>query len=94
VGFDTIHTTANPEYVNFKLHKRYGNEPTFIGNLSPQDLADKEPDFIKLYSKKLIKTLGTGRGYIFNSGHSINPSVKLENFLAIVRTREEEIYPL
>lgn len=98
VGFDAIHpiepTTANPKYDIFKLHERYGNDVTFIGNVSPQDLADKDPIFIKEYSKKLIRALGPGGGYIFSSGHSINPSVKLENFLAMVSTREEEgIYP-
>jgi len=86
-GISAIHpiepTTANPEYDIFKLHRKYGEKLTFMGNVSPQSLADKGPDFIKEYTKKLIKNLGPGGGYVLSSGHSINPAVKLENFLAM-----------
>ncbi|MHA1723817.1 MAG: uroporphyrinogen decarboxylase family protein, partial [Promethearchaeota archaeon] len=86
-GIDAIHplepTTANPEYDIFKLHEKYGDHLTFVGNVSPQDLADKTPSEIYDYTKKLIKELAPGGGYILSSGHSINPAVKLENFLAM-----------
>ena len=86
-GIDAIHplepTTSNPEYDIFKLHKKYGDKITFMGNVSPQDLADKDTEYIKNYTKKLIKTLAPEGGYILSSGHSINPSVKLDNFLAM-----------
>lgn len=84
---DAIHpiepTTANPEYDIFKLHEKYGDKITFIGNISPQDLADKPPDYIRDRTKKLIKELAPGGGYVLSSGHSINPAVKLENFLVM-----------
>ncbi len=93
IGVDAIHpiepTTANPEYDIFKLHKQYGDKLTFIGNVSPQDLFDKDPQYIRDYTKNLIKTLGPNGGYILSSGHSINPAVKLENFLAMYNTLEE-----
>ncbi len=89
-GIDGLHpiepTTANPDYNIFKLHEKYRDKITLIGNVSPQDLADKTPDFIQEYTKKLIKELAPGGGYILSSGHSINPSVKLENFLAMHNT--------
>jgi uroporphyrinogen decarboxylase len=89
-GVDLIHpiepTTANPDYDIFKLHQKYGDKITFVGNLSPQDLADKSPKVIETYVKKLIKTLAPGGGYILSSGHSINPAVKLENFLIMGET--------
>lgn len=86
-GFAGVHpiepTTANPDFDIFKLNEKYGDKIAFIGNVSPQDLADKSPEYIKEASLKLIKELGPNGGYIFSSGHSINPAVKLENFLAM-----------
>ncbi len=89
-GIDAIHpiepTTANPDYNIFKLHEKYGDKITFMGNVSPQDLAYKNSEYIQEYTKKLIKELAPGGGYILSSGHSINPSVKLENYLAMHNT--------
>ncbi|MHA1147411.1 MAG: uroporphyrinogen decarboxylase family protein [Promethearchaeota archaeon] len=86
-SFDAIHpiepTTANPEYNILNLKEKYGDKITLIGNISPQDLADKGVKYIEDYSKKLIKEVAPNGGYIFSSGHSINPAVKLENFLAM-----------
>lgn len=92
-GVDAIHpfepTTSNPDYDIFKLHEKYGDKVAFAGNVSPQDLADREPEFVQSYVKKLIKELAPGGGYILSSGHSINPAVKLENFLAMHETLKE-----
>jgi len=89
-GIDAIHpiepTTANPKYDIFKLYEKYGDKITFMGNVSPQDLAEKDTEFIKNYTKRLIKELAPGGGYILSSGHSINPAVKLENLLAMHET--------
>jgi len=86
-GIDAFHpiepTTANPDYDIFKLNEKYGDKITLIGNVSPQALATESPEFIRNYSKKLIKEVAPGGGYIFSSGHSINPEVTLENFLAM-----------
>jgi len=93
IGIDAIHpiepTTANPDYNIFKLYEKYRDKITFIGNVSPQDLAEKTPEFIQDYTKKLIKELAPGGGYMLSSGHSINPAVKLENFLAMHKTLEK-----
>ncbi len=89
-GVDLIHpiepTTANPDYNIFKLHQKYGDRITFVGNVSPQDLADQSPKVIEKYVKKLIKNLAPGGGFILSSGHSINPAIKLENFLVMHET--------
>ncbi|MBD3197730.1 MAG: hypothetical protein GF317_21945 [Candidatus Lokiarchaeota archaeon] len=89
-GIDAIHpvepTTANPLYDIFQLYEKYKNEITFIGNVSPQDLADKDPQYIEDYTQKLIKHLAPGGGFILSSGHSINPSVKLGNYLKMHET--------
>ncbi len=98
-GIDMIHpiepTTANPEFNIFKLYEKYSNRVTFVGNVSPQDLADKKPEDIKNCVKKLIKELAPGGGYILSSGHSINPAVKLENFLTMHETlKQYGTYPI
>ncbi len=98
-GVDALHpiepTTANPEYSIFKLKEKIGKDITFVGNVSPQDLSDKDPDFIKNYTKELIRDVAPGGGFILSSGHSINPAVKLENFLAMKEIFEKyRNYPI
>ncbi|MHA1273865.1 MAG: uroporphyrinogen decarboxylase family protein [Promethearchaeota archaeon] len=98
-GVDAIHpiepTTANPDYDIFKLNEQYGDKICFIGNVSPQDLSDKNPNYIKEYTTKLIKNIAPGGGFILSSGHSINPAVKLENFLAMREILEKYgAYPI
>lgn len=92
-GIDVINpiepTTANPEYNIFKLHEKFGDKITFCGNLSPQMLATGEISEVESYAKSLIQELAPGGGYIFSSGHSINPAVKLENFLAMRKILEK-----
>jgi len=92
-GVDAIHpiepTTSNPEFDIFKLHEKYGDKVTFVGNVSPQDLSTQTPDFIKNYTKKLLREIAPGGGLIVGSGHSINPAITLENFLAMRETVEK-----
>ena len=99
IGVDAFHpfepTTANPEYDIFKLNEKFSGKVSFIGNVSPQDLADKEQIYIENYTKNLIKKLAPGGGFILSSGHSINPSVKLENYLAMHDTlKKYGTYPI
>lgn len=92
-GVDAVHpiepTTANPEYDIFKLKEKYGNKICFIGNVSPQDLSDKDPETIRNNVKELLKRVAPGGGFILSSGHSINPAIKLENFIAMRETLEK-----
>jgi len=76
-------TTANPDYDIFKLHEKYGDKVTFCGNLSPQMLASGTSSEVEDYAKRLIRELAPGGGYIFSTGHSINPAVTVGNFLAM-----------
>ena len=82
-------TTANPEYDIFKLNEKYGDKLTFVGNISPTMLATGSISEIEEYSKKLIRELGPDGGYIFSSGHSINPAVTLDRWQAVIRIREK-----
>ncbi|GAG86908.1 unnamed protein product [marine sediment metagenome] len=76
-------TTANPEYDIFKLKKKYGDKITFSGNLSPIMLAMGELSEIEEYARRLIREVAPGGGYIFGSGHSINPAVTVDRFEAM-----------
>ncbi len=92
-GVDVFHpiepTTANPEYDIFKLYNKFGDKICFCGNLSPQLLATGGISEVEAYAKRLIQSIAPGGGYIFSSGHSINPAVKLENFLAMRKILEK-----
>ncbi len=92
-GVDAIHpiesTTANPEYDIFKLNEKYRDKITFVGNLSPVMLAVGEISEIKHYSKRLLRELAPGGGYIFSSGHSIHPAVTIERFEAMQNIRRK-----
>jgi uroporphyrinogen decarboxylase len=88
-------TTANPDYDIFKLNERYGDKITFSGNLSPIMLAFGEIQEIEDYAKRLIRELGPGGGYLFGSGHSINPAVTIDRFEAMYNVlRKYGAYPI
>ncbi|MHA1669342.1 MAG: uroporphyrinogen decarboxylase family protein [Promethearchaeota archaeon] len=88
-------TTANPNYDIFKLNEKYGDKITFIGNLSPIMLAMGEIAEIEDYAKKLIREIAPGGGYIFSSGHSINPAVTVDRFEAMQNIRRKYgTYPI
>jgi uroporphyrinogen decarboxylase len=88
-------TTANPDYDIFKLNEKYGDKITFVGNLSPIMLAMGEISEIEDYAKKLIRELAPGGGYIFSSGHSINPAVTVDRFEAMQNIkRKYGTYPI
>jgi uroporphyrinogen decarboxylase len=82
-------TTANLEYDIFKLNQKYGDKITFAGNLSPILLAMGEISEIEAYAKRLIRELAPGGGYIFSSGHSINPAVTVDRFEAMQNIRRK-----
>jgi uroporphyrinogen decarboxylase len=88
-------TTANPEYDIFKLNEKYGDKISFAGNLSPIMLALGEISEIEDYAKRLIREVAPGGGYIFSSGHSINPAVTLDRFEAMQNIkRKYGTYPI
>ncbi|MHA1819174.1 MAG: uroporphyrinogen decarboxylase family protein [Promethearchaeota archaeon] len=84
IGVDVLHPIEPTAYMDiFDLKRKYGNQITLMGNVSPQDLQDKPPEYIRDYVRRLLEELPANGGYIFSSGHSINPAVKLENYLAM-----------
>jgi uroporphyrinogen decarboxylase len=55
-------------------------------------LATGSKQEIEEYAKKLIRELAPGGGFIFASGHSINPAIPLENFQILLTIREKYGY--
>ncbi|MHA1734666.1 MAG: uroporphyrinogen decarboxylase family protein [Promethearchaeota archaeon] len=96
VGFDAVNPiepTAGMDI--FSLKREYGSRVTFIGNVSPQELATGSPDDIRAYTRRLIREVAPGGGFILSSGHSINPYVRRENYLAMLEVaREYGVYPI
>jgi uroporphyrinogen decarboxylase len=92
-GVDAINpiepTTANPDYNIFKLNKKFGSQITFAGNLSPMMLATGDISEIENYAKRLLKEIAPGGGYIFSSGHSINPAITIDRFEAMQNIRRK-----
>lgn len=88
-------TTANPNYDIFNLKKQYGDRITLVGNVSPVMLAFGDISEIEAYCKKLLRECAPGGGYIYASGHSINPVITINRFKAMQSIREKYgTYPI
>ncbi len=83
VGIDALHPIEPTAKMDIFQLKKDNPNLTFIGNVSPQDLQDKSSEFIRQYTRKLMTECKEGGRYILSSGHSINPAVDLQNYLAM-----------
>jgi len=88
-GIDALHPIEPTAKMDIFALKKANPNLTFIGNVSPQDLQDKDPDFIREYTKRLMTECKEGGRFILSSGHSINPAVDLQNYLAMRETHEK-----
>lgn len=96
IGFDGINPiepTAGMDIVALK--KEYGARTTFIGNISPQELATGTPEKVEQMTKELLREVAPGGGFILASGHSINPYVKKANYFRMLDVaRKHGTYPI
>jgi uroporphyrinogen decarboxylase len=56
------------------------------GNLNPALLAEATPEKIVSETNRLLAEMRGRDGYIFNLGHGVTPTAKLENIAALVET--------
>jgi uroporphyrinogen decarboxylase len=56
------------------------------GNLNPALLAEATPEQIAAETNRLLSEMRGRNGYIFNLGHGVPPTAKLENIAALVET--------
>ena len=62
-----------------------GGSKALQGNLDPNVLF-APPDAIRAEVVKVLEAYGPGAGHIFNLGHGLTPTAKLENIAALVET--------
>ena len=70
------------------LHEVWGLLPNNVGiqgNLDPF-LLNTTPQVVAAESQKLLEEMRDSRGFIFNLGHGVPPTAKLENIEALVTT--------
>ena len=56
------------------------------GNLNPALLAEATPEKVAAETNRLLAEMRGRNGYIFNLGHGVPPTAKLENIAALVET--------
>jgi uroporphyrinogen decarboxylase len=56
------------------------------GNLNPALLAEATPEKVAAETNRLLEEMRGRNGYIFNLGHGVPPTAKLENIAALVET--------
>jgi uroporphyrinogen decarboxylase len=56
------------------------------GNLAPALLSDATPEVVADETSRLLEDMRGRKGYIFNLGHGVPPTAKLENIAALVGT--------
>ncbi len=56
------------------------------GNLTPALLSDATPEIVAAETRRLLEQMRGRNGYIFNLGHGLPPTAKLENITAVVET--------
>ena len=67
--------------VRARLPQRVGVQ----GNLDPGLLATR-PDVVATETRRILREMGGQAGHIFNLGHGVTPSAKLENIQSLVDT--------
>jgi uroporphyrinogen decarboxylase len=56
------------------------------GNLSPTLISDATPDVVARETKNILEAMRGRPGHIFNLGHGVTPTAKLENIATLVET--------
>jgi len=56
------------------------------GNLTPALLADSTPEIVAQETRAVLEAMRGRPGHIFNLGHGVTPTAKLENIAALVET--------
>jgi uroporphyrinogen decarboxylase len=88
---DLIATGANVIGIDwqFSLNEARKIIPSHMalqGNLSPALLAEETPDVVTTETTKVLEAMRGRPGHIFNLGHGLTPTAKLENITALVET--------
>jgi len=78
-----------------RLKRDYGRKIIFHGNTNNQGVFHKSKEEVTADALYRIRHLAPGGGYIFSSGHNIQPNMKPENIIALFDTAKEYgTYPI
>ena len=85
IGLDILHP-IQPEAMDIlRLKKEYGTHLTFCGGIPTQRLlASASPQEVRREVRRLKKEMGTGGGYILETGITIQADVPRENLTAMI----------
>ncbi|AOQ23493.1 hypothetical protein MTAT_10740 [Moorella thermoacetica] len=72
-----------------RIKRNFGDRLVFHGGTNNQGLFHLEKELVIADAKRRIKALAPGGGYIFSSGHNIQPNCPPENILALFDTGYE-----
>jgi uroporphyrinogen decarboxylase len=73
----------------WRLKREFGNDLTFFGGVDTQQLLYQSPEDVRQGVKALIQEYAPGGGYIFGTGHNIEPDTPIENIPAMFETALE-----
>jgi len=81
-----------PEVMDiYEMKRRYGKELTFYGGISVQRLLPfGTPEEVRSETRRILKELGRGGGYIASPSHAIPKDVPIENILALIETLQQQ----
>jgi hypothetical protein len=93
-GYHAIEPTAGMDIA--KLKEQYGRRITLLGNLDCGDiLINKSPGEIREETRRLIRSVAPGGGYILSSSNAIHDAIPAENLSAMLETiRDYGTYPI
>lgn len=81
-----------PEVMDiFETKNRYYGQLSFYGGISVQHLLPHgTPDEVRRETRRLLKLLGKGGGYIASPSHSVPGDVPVDNLLALIETLQNQ----
>lgn len=98
MGVDILHplqANAEGNEDTEKIKKEFGSKLTFHGGIDNQGTFHLDKRIMLIETLKKIKHLSPGGGYIFSSGHNIQPTCPPENIVALFECAKEfGIYPI
>jgi uroporphyrinogen decarboxylase len=69
-----------------EAERRLPRDTGLQGNLDPALLSDAEPATVAAETRRLLEQMRDRNGYIFNLGHGVPPSARMENLEALAAT--------
>lgn len=91
IGVDMFNP-FQPEVMDIlKVKREFGDRMAFFGGMSTQRVLPYcVPGEVKEETRRLIRTIGAGGGYVFSPAHDIPKDVPVENMLAMIEALKEQ----